>query len=71
MAALDTAAALITLAALFSWANHRFIRLPTTIALALSLPAGPERSALITVTYVVVVVSILVQGLTLPPLLRR
>jgi hypothetical protein len=25
MAALDTTAALITLAALFSWANHRFI----------------------------------------------
>jgi CPA1 family monovalent cation:H+ antiporter len=35
MAALNTAAALITLAALFSWANHRFIRLPTTIALLL------------------------------------
>jgi CPA1 family monovalent cation:H+ antiporter len=35
MAALDTAAALITLAALFSWANHRFIRLPSTIALLL------------------------------------
>jgi len=35
MAALNTAAALITLAALFSWLNHRFIRLPTTIALLL------------------------------------
>jgi monovalent cation:H+ antiporter, CPA1 family len=42
-----------------------------SIALALSLPAGPERDALITVTYVVVVFSILVQGLTLAPLLRR
>jgi Na+:H+ antiporter len=42
-----------------------------SIALALSLPAGPERSPLITVTYVVVVFSILVQGLTLPRLLRR
>lgn len=35
MAALDTAAALISLAALFSWVNHRFIRLPSTIALLL------------------------------------
>jgi CPA1 family monovalent cation:H+ antiporter len=42
-----------------------------SIALALSLPAGPERNAIITVTYVVVVFSILVQGLTLAPLLRR
>ena len=42
-----------------------------SIALALALPAGPERNALITVTYVVVVFSILVQGLTLAPLLRR
>jgi len=42
-----------------------------SIALALSLPAGPERGALITVTYVVVVFSILVQGLTLARLLKR
>ncbi len=42
-----------------------------SIALALSLPAAPERSALITVTYVVVVFSILVQGLTLARVLRR
>jgi CPA1 family monovalent cation:H+ antiporter len=42
-----------------------------SIALALSLPAVPERSALVTVTYVVVVFSILVQGLTLSRLLRR
>jgi CPA1 family monovalent cation:H+ antiporter len=42
-----------------------------SIALALSLPAGPERNALITVTYVVVVFSILVQGLTLSRVLRR
>jgi len=41
-----------------------------SIALALSLPSGPERSALLTVTYVVVVFSILVQGLTLSRLLR-
>jgi CPA1 family monovalent cation:H+ antiporter len=42
-----------------------------SVALALSLPAGPERNALISVTYVVVVFSILVQGLTLKRLLRR
>ncbi len=35
MGILDTAAALITLAALFSYVNHRFIRLPTTIGLML------------------------------------
>jgi monovalent cation:H+ antiporter, CPA1 family len=42
-----------------------------SVALALSLPAGPHRGALITVTYVVVLFSILVQGLTLARLLRR
>lgn len=41
-----------------------------SIALALSLPAGPERNAIVTVTYVVVVFSILVQGLTLSRVLR-
>ena len=42
-----------------------------SVALALALPASPYRDALITVTYVVVVFSILVQGLTLARLLRR
>jgi CPA1 family monovalent cation:H+ antiporter len=42
-----------------------------SVALALSLPGGPHRDALITVTYVVVVFSIVVQGLTLSRLLRR
>jgi len=42
-----------------------------SVALALSLPAGPHRDALIAVTYVVVVFSIVVQGLTLARLLRR
>jgi monovalent cation:H+ antiporter, CPA1 family len=42
-----------------------------SVALALSLPAGPHRDAIIAVTYVVVVFSILVQGLTLSRLLRR
>jgi len=35
MAFLNAAAVLIVLAALFSWLNHRFIRLPATIALLL------------------------------------
>ena len=42
-----------------------------SVALALSLPASKFRDALITVTYVVVVFSIVVQGLTLARLLRR
>jgi CPA1 family monovalent cation:H+ antiporter len=36
-----------------------------SVALALSLPAGPERHAILTITYAVVVFSIVVQGLTI------
>jgi CPA1 family monovalent cation:H+ antiporter len=36
-----------------------------SVALALSLPAGPERETLLALTYCVVVFSILVQGLTI------
>jgi CPA1 family monovalent cation:H+ antiporter len=36
-----------------------------SVALALSLPMGTERQAIVTVTYAIVVFSILVQGLTL------
>lgn len=36
-----------------------------SVALALSLPPGPSRDALVTITYAVVVFSILVQGLTI------
>jgi len=36
-----------------------------SVALALSLPLGPARDAVVTITYAVVVFSILVQGLTL------
>ncbi len=39
-----------------------------SVALALSLPPSGERDTLLTVTYIVVVFSILVQGLTLKPL---
>ncbi len=42
-----------------------------SIALALSLPAGGVRSTLVAITYIVVVFSILVQGLTISPLIKR
>ena len=42
-----------------------------SVALALSLPAGPERQAILAITYVVVVFSILVQGLSVGLLIRR
>ena len=42
-----------------------------SVALALALPPGPHRPAIITVTYVVVLFSILAQGLTLSRFLRR
>jgi CPA1 family monovalent cation:H+ antiporter len=41
------------------------------VALALALPASGARNLLLAVTFVVVVFSIVVQGLTLPGLLRR
>jgi CPA1 family monovalent cation:H+ antiporter len=41
-----------------------------SVALALSLPAGEIRDALVTVTYVVVAFSIIVQGLTIGPLVK-
>lgn len=42
-----------------------------SVALALSLPPGTERDTLLTVTYVVVVFSILAQGLTVGSLVKR
>jgi CPA1 family monovalent cation:H+ antiporter len=42
-----------------------------SVALALSLPAGPERNALVTITYIVVVFSVLAQGLTIERLVRK
>jgi len=41
-----------------------------SVALALSLPQGYVRDSLVTITYMVVVFSVLVQGLTLAPLVR-
>jgi monovalent cation:H+ antiporter, CPA1 family len=42
-----------------------------SVALALSLPLGPERDIVVKLTYVIVVFSILVQGLTIGALVKR
>ena len=39
--------------------------------MALSLPLGPERNTLVTITYIVVVFSIIVQGMTLGRLVKK
>jgi len=51
-----------------TWAG---IRGGISIALALSLTANMERELFITVTYIIVVFSIIVQGLSIGPLIRR
>ena len=42
-----------------------------SIALALSLPSGPERDIIVAVTYILVIFSIVVQGLTVGSLVKR
>jgi monovalent cation:H+ antiporter, CPA1 family len=42
-----------------------------SIALALSLPQGPEKQLILTTTYAVVLFSILVQGMTIKPLIEK
>jgi CPA1 family monovalent cation:H+ antiporter len=42
-----------------------------SVALALSLPPSPARDLIVGVTYVVVIFSIIVQGLTIGPLVKR
>lgn len=42
-----------------------------SVALALSLPASRERDIILVVTYLIVIFSILVQGLTIKPLIKR
>lgn len=42
-----------------------------SIALALSLPAGPIKDLLVTATYVVVLFSVLAQGATIGPVIRK
>jgi CPA1 family monovalent cation:H+ antiporter len=51
-----------------TWAG---IRGGISIALALSLTTDMHRELFITVTYVIVVFSIIFQGLTIGPLIRR
>jgi NhaP-type Na+/H+ or K+/H+ antiporter len=41
------------------------------VALALSLPAGSERNLIVSLTYVIVAVSILGQGLSIGAVIRR
>jgi CPA1 family monovalent cation:H+ antiporter len=53
---------------ILTWAG---LRGGISVALALSLPLGPERNALVTITYGIMVFSILVQGLSVGRLVRR
>ena len=47
------------------------IRGGISVALALSLPPSPMRDIVVAMTYVVVVFSIIVQGLTIGPVAKR
>jgi len=53
---------------ILTWAG---LRGGISVALALSLPPIPEKSLILTCTYVVVLFSILVQGMTVGRVLRR
>jgi CPA1 family monovalent cation:H+ antiporter len=53
---------------LMTWGG---LRGALAIAMALAIPAGTHRELIVPVTYVVVVFSVLVQGLTIRPLLER
>ncbi len=53
---------------ILTWAG---LRGGISVALALALPAGPSRDVILQATYAVVVFSIVVQGLTIPRLVRR
>ena len=58
-------AILVSVTALLSYINHRFV------GLALSLPTGPERDLILTITYIIVVFSLIVQDLTVKPLVKK
>ena len=53
---------------LLTWSG---LRGGISIALALSLPMGPEREVILAMTYTVVIFSIVVQGLTIEKLVKR
>jgi monovalent cation:H+ antiporter, CPA1 family len=53
---------------LLTWGG---LRGGVSVALAISLPPLPEREVIVVATYVVVVFSVLVQGLTFPSVIRR
>jgi CPA1 family monovalent cation:H+ antiporter len=53
--------------AILTWGG---LRGGISVALALSLPPGPERETILVVTYAVVVFSVLVQGLTVGRVVR-
>lgn len=53
---------------ILSWGG---LRGGISVALALSLPSGPQRNAILAITYMIVVFSIIVQGLTLGKLVDR
>jgi CPA1 family monovalent cation:H+ antiporter len=83
--AVTLAARLLTAGLPVAWLGKRFglpegawqvltwggLRGGISVALALSLPESAERDTLVTITYVVVVFSVLVQGLTIEKLVRR
>jgi len=51
-----------------TWAG---LRGGISVSLALSLPLGPGRDLLVTITYCVMIFSILVQGLTVGRVVKR
>jgi monovalent cation:H+ antiporter, CPA1 family len=53
---------------LLSWGG---LRGGLSLAMALSLPAGPEKSVILVLAYIVVLFSILLQGLTFQPLIKK
>ena len=53
---------------IITWAG---LRGGISVALALSLPKSPERDIIVTITYVIMVFSILVQGLSVGRLIKK